>query len=264
MTTDPRPETTMSIPDNEPDPTPYDSDSFPLLIGTQVEAYAAVVHRQTCDRLAAMLRDDGQTLAANLVEEERDFTQLARALAAIPPTAKTEHGAYCRPFHCRCGCDQSQTCLDCHRCVCWRTQCCGQAAADRARTLARKAALRALLDSMDPAMLTELRETAAEAEEAALRAAVVRRVRLLTSADGPRWTHATFNARDSMLGMGHADYRVHDVTLYDHGTSTIIDLDDDALCAVLGTLAELLRPEEGAHLNIDLDVSPGQSGEPTN
>ncbi|WP_435060373.1 hypothetical protein [Streptomyces sp. bgisy060] len=264
MTTDPRLETTMTTPDNEPDITPDDSESFPLLIGAQVEAYALVVHRQTCDRLAAMLRDDGQTLAANLVEEDRDFTELARSLAAVPPTANTEHGAFCRPFRCRCGCDQTQSCLDCHRCVCWRAQCCAQTSADRARTRVRKAALRALLDTMDPAMLTELRETAADAEEAALRAAVGRRVRLLTSADGPRWTRAVFAARDSKFGMGHADYRVHDVTLHDHGTSTIVDLDDDALCAVLGALAELLRPEEGADLTVDLDDSPGQSGDSTN
>ncbi|MFC8021930.1 hypothetical protein [[Kitasatospora] papulosa] len=254
----------MTTPDNEPDMTLDDSDSFPLLIGAQVEAYTLVVHRQTCDRLAAMLRDDGQTLAANLVEEDRDITELTRSLAAVPSTAKTEHAAYCRPFHCRCGCDQAQTCLDCHRCVCWRAQCCAQAAAARARTRARKAALRALLDTMAPAMLTELRETAADAEEAALRAAVVRRVLLLTPADGPRWTRAVFDARDSKFGMGHADYRVHDVTLHDNCTSTLVDLDDDALCAVLGALAELLRPEEGADLSVDLDDSPGQNGEPTN
>ncbi|MFF7117411.1 hypothetical protein ACFY91_34585 [Streptomyces albogriseolus] len=244
--------------------TPDDSGSFPLLIGAQVEAYALVVRRQTRDRLAAMLRDDGQTLAASLVEEDRDFTELARTLTIPLPTAKTEHGAYCRPFHCRCGCDQTQSCLDCHRCVCWRAQCCAQTPADRARTRASKAALRALLDGMDPAMLTELRETAAEAEEAALRAAVVRRVRLLTWADGPRWTRAVFDARDSKFGMGHADYRVHDVTLYEHGTSTTVDLDDDVLCAELGGLAELLRPVEGADLTVDLDNNLGSSDEPTN
>ncbi|MFI9771862.1 hypothetical protein ACIHJG_34110 [Streptomyces sp. NPDC052415] len=254
----------MTTPNNEPDINSDDSDSFQLLIGAQVEACTLVVQRQTCDRLAAMLRDDGQTLAANLVEENRDFTELARSLAALPSTAKTEHGAYCRPFHCRCGCDQTQTCLDCHRCVCWRAQCCAQTAADRVRTRARKAALRALLDTMAPAMLTELRETAADAEEAALRAAVVRRVRLLISADGPRWKRVVFDARDSKFGMGHADYRVHDVRLHDDGTSTLVDLDDDVLCTVLGALAELLRPEEGADLIVELDDNPGRSGEPTN
>ncbi|MCZ1012319.1 hypothetical protein [Streptomyces lydicus] len=64
--------------------------------------------------------------------------------------------------------------------------------------------------------------------------------------------------------MGHADYRVHDATLHHHGTSTIVDLDDDALCAVLGKLAELLRPAEGANLTVDLDDSPEQGDEPAN
>ncbi|MFE9252822.1 hypothetical protein [Streptomyces sp. NPDC007088] len=82
-----------------------DSDSFPLLISAQVETFAFAVHRQTCDRRAVMLRDDGKILAANLVEEDRDITELTRSLAAVHSTAKTEHAAYCRPFHCRCGCD---------------------------------------------------------------------------------------------------------------------------------------------------------------
>ncbi|MCX4681389.1 hypothetical protein OG413_40035 [Streptomyces sp. NBC_01433] len=254
----------MTTPDNTPDTTPDDSESFTLLIGAQVEAYALVVRRQTCNRLMAMLRDDGQILAANLVEEDRDFTELSRSLAAVPATPKTEHGAYCRSFDCRCGCDQTQSCPDCHRCVCWRAQCCTQAAADHARTRARQAALRALLDTMDLTLLTELRETAANAEEDALRAAVVRRVRLLTPADGTRWTRAVFDARDSKFGMGHADYRAHDVTLHDHGSSTVVDLDDDVLRAVLGKLAELLRPEEGADLTVDLNDSPEQNCEPAN
>ncbi|WP_327391348.1 hypothetical protein OG728_38360 (plasmid) [Streptomyces microflavus] len=215
---------------------------------------------------AAMLgfTDGPDAVRARLLEEEdRDINELARALPAIStPAGWTEHGAYCRPFQCRCGCDQSQTCLDCHRCVCWRAQCCGQASADRARTSSRRTALRALLGPMTPAMLTELRQTAADAEESALRAAVARRVRLLTSAEGLRWTRVVFDARDSKFGMGHADYRVHDVTLHDNDTSRIVDLDDDTLCAVLGTLAELLRPEEGADLSVDLDDIPGQLCEP--
>ncbi|MEE1741230.1 hypothetical protein PUR49_32690 [Streptomyces sp. BE147] len=250
-TRDPRPETTMTTPGNAPDATA----SFPLLIGAQVEAYALAVDRQTCDRLAAMLRADGQTLAANLVEEDRDVTELSRSLAAVPSTPRKEHGAYCRPFDCRCGCDRTQTCADCHRCVCWRAQCCAQVAADHARRQARKTALRSLLDAISPAMLTELRETAADAEEAALRDVIARRVRLLTPA-APRWTCGVFDARDSKLGMGHADYSVHDVTLHDENgdTSTTADLDDDVLSAALGTLAELLRPEEGAELTVDLTV----------
>jgi len=236
---------------------PGDSVSFPLLVGAQVEAYALVVRRQTCDRLAAMLRADGQALAANLVEEDRDVTELSRSLAAVPSTLKREHGAYCRPFDCRCGCDRAQTCADCHRCVCWRAQCCAQVAADHARRQARKTALRSLLDTMGPAVLTELRETAADAEEAALRDVIARRVRLLAPGDGRQYDTAVFEARDSKLGMGHGDYRVCDVELYAPGQddpNETADLDDDALCAALGTLAELLRPEEGADLTVDLAV----------
>ncbi|WP_405749078.1 hypothetical protein OG232_03855 [Streptomyces sp. NBC_01411] len=110
-------------------------------------------------------------------------------------------------------------------------------------------------------MLTELRETVAEAEEAALRDTIARRVRLLTPADGPRYTHAVFAAYDSKLGVGHADYRLHDVELHEdedegqargRGRPATVDLDDDVLSAALGTLAGLLRPDEGADLADDL------------
>ncbi|MFF8902612.1 hypothetical protein ACF082_34660 [Streptomyces lydicus] len=108
-------------------------------------------------------------------------------------------------------------------------------------------------------MLTELRETVAEAEEVALRDTIGRRVRLLTPADGPRYTHAVFAAYDSKLGMDHADYLLHDVELHededkheDEGRPTTVDLDDDVLSAALGTLAGLLRPEGGADLTVDL------------
>ena len=147
--------------------------------------------------------------------------------------------------------------------MCWRAQCCAQVAADYARARARKSALRAVLDSVDPAILTELRETVAEAEEAALRDTIARRVRLLTPADGPRYTHAVVAAYDSKLGMGHADYRLHDVELHedeeededkheDEGGPATVDLADDVLSAALGTLAGLLRPDEGADLAVDL------------
>lgn len=249
----------MPSPDESPNPgsAPEAPASFPLLIGAQVEAYALVVRRQTCDHLAALLRNDGQMLAARLVEEDREVTEISRSLAAIPATPKTEHGAYCRPFDCRCGCDRAQTCLDCHRCVCWRAKCCAQVAADGARARARKTALRALLDAVDPAMLTELRETAAEAEEAALRDIIARRVRRLTPADGPRYTHAVFAAHDSKLCMGHADYRLHDVELHedeDKDEPETVDLDDDVLSAALGALAGLLRPDEGADLTVGLTI----------
>ncbi|MFJ6438259.1 hypothetical protein [Streptomyces sp. NPDC091416] len=243
----------MNTSDGTPPSTADTPPPFPLLVGAQVEAYALVVARQTCNRLSAILRTDGQTLAADLVEEERDITELSRALTAIPSAPRMEHGAFCRPFDCRCACDPAQSCVDCRRCACWRAQCCAQAAADRARRRARMTALRSLLDAVNPAILTELRETAADAEEAALRDVIARRVRLLTPADAPRWTCAVFDARDSKLGMGHADYRVHDVTLHDEDgeTSTTVDLDDDALAAALGTLAELLRPEDGADLTVE-------------
>ncbi|MEW2497434.1 hypothetical protein AB0942_28440 [Streptomyces nodosus] len=253
----------QALPDTDTDdPAPA---SFPLLVGAQVEAYALVVRRQTCDHLAAMLRDGGQALAANLVEEDRDFTEISRSLAVIPDAPKTEHGAYCRPFDCRCGCDRAQTCYDCHRCVCWRVQCCAQVAVDGARARARKAALRRLLDGVGLAMLTELRETVAEAEEDALRDTIATRVRLLAPADCRPYSRVVFAARDSKLGMGHADYRVHDVELYDDEIgqddgpedeqdcpAETVDLDDDVLSAALGTLAELLHPDEGADLTVDL------------
>ncbi|MGW0536288.1 hypothetical protein [Streptomyces sp. NPDC003032] len=219
------------------------------------------MRRQTCDHLAGMLRDGGQMLAADLVEEERDITGISRPLAAVPAVPRTEHGARCRPFDCRCGCDRAQDCLDCHRCVCWRVQCCAQVAADYARGQARKAALRQLLDAVGPVMLTELRDTVAEAEEAALRDTIARRVRLLTPADGPRYTYAVFAAYDSKLGMGHADYRLHDVELQqdedkheDEGGPVTVDLDDDVLSAALGTLVGLLRPDQGEDLIVDLTI----------
>ncbi|MEV8600982.1 hypothetical protein AB0465_14005 [Streptomyces griseoviridis] len=205
--------------------------------------------------LTGMLRDGGQMLAADPVEEDRDATQISHALAAVPAVPRTEHGAYCRSFDCRCGCARAQNCLDCHRCVCWRAQCCAQVATDHARARARKTALRALLDTVGPVMLTELRETVAEAQEAALRDTIARRVRLLTPADGPRYTHAVFAACDSKLGMSHADYRLHDVELHedeDKHEDETVDLDDDVLFSALGTLAGLLRPDEGADLAVDL------------
>lgn len=216
-----------------------------------------------------MLRDGGQMPAADLVEEDRDVTWISRVLVAVPAVPavpRPEHGARCRPFDCRCGCDRAQDCLDCHRCVCWRVQCCAQVAAGYARARARKAALRQLLDAVGPVMLTEFRETVIEAEEAALRDTIARRVRLLTpQVEGPRYTHAVFAAYDSKLGMGHADYRLHDVELHededededkhedeDEGGPVTVDLDDDVLSAALGTLAGLLHPDQGEDLTIDL------------
>ncbi|MFF5019440.1 hypothetical protein [Streptomyces sp. NPDC001165] len=249
----------MTTPDSAPYTTPDAPapGSFPLLVGAQVEAYTLVVRRQTCTDLAAMLRNDGHTAAAELVEADRDFTELSRSLAAIPKTPETEHKARCRAFDCRCSCDRAQTCPDCHRCVCWRAECCAQVPTDAARRADRTAALRRLLDSVGLKMLTELRETAAQAEEAALRCTIARRIRLLEPGDDRPYT-AFFAAGDfGRLGMGHADYSIHDVELYDEesGASRTVDLDDAVLSASLGTLAELLRPDDGAVLDLPVDLT---------
>ncbi|MFE3139688.1 hypothetical protein [Streptomyces scopuliridis] len=246
------------MPENTPAP-----DTFPLLTGAQVEAYALVVRRQTCTELAAMLHRGGQTVAANLVVEDRDFTELARSLSAIPKASpsKPEHAAGCRGFACRCGCDRAEDCQDCHRCVCWRAECCAQVALDRVRRRERTAALRQLLDGVDRSMLTELRETAADAEEAALRSAVARRLQFLVPSDGRQYV-VVFEAVDSKLGMGHADYSNQDVELYADGQddpTETVDLDDAVLSRDLGALAELLRPDEGARLLVDL--APGETGD---
>lgn len=78
---------------------------------------------------------------------------------------------------------------------------------------------------------------------------------MLTLADGPRYTHAVFAAYASKLGMGHADYRLHDVELHedeDEDGPATVHLDDDVLSAALGTLAGLLRPDEGTDLAVNL------------
>ncbi|MGC5042432.1 hypothetical protein ACLQ16_03845 [Streptomyces albidoflavus] len=240
-----------------PENTPA-SDSFPLLIGKQVEAYGLMVRRQTCTELAAMLRSDGQALAANLVEEDRDFTELSRSMTVIPQASAPEHKAGCRVFGCRCGCDRAQDCQDCQRCVCWRSDCCAQRAVDAARREERTKALRRLLDGVGLAMLTELRETAAAAEEAALRHAVARRMRHLVPGGGRHYVSAVFEARDSKLCMGHADYSDQDVELYARGQddpNETVDLNDEALSRSLGAFAELLRPDEGARLTVGLDLT---------
>lgn len=238
-------------------------DSVTMLIGSQVEAFANVVRRQTCAELAEALRRDGQALAADFVEDDGAWTELTHSLSAIPKaqTAVPQHKAGCRIFACRCGCDRAQHCQDCHRCACWRSHCCAQVAADRVRREERTRALRRLLDGVGPTILTELRETAAEAEEAALRRAVAGRVRLLVPGDGGQYEVAVFSAVDSKLCMGHADYSDHDVELYAAGQqdpNEVVDLDDDVLSNALGALAELLRPDEGAQLTVDLAQEPDE------
>lgn len=94
----------MPISENTPE-----TDSFPLLIGAQVEAYT--LRRQTCDELATLLRDARHLLAASLVEEDRDFTELSRCMAAVPaPAPESQHAAGCRSFGCRCGCARAEDC----------------------------------------------------------------------------------------------------------------------------------------------------------
>ncbi|WP_327411234.1 hypothetical protein OG458_41600 (plasmid) [Streptomyces sp. NBC_01281] len=236
--------------------TPNEPGSFPLLLCTQVEAFALLVRRETCTLIASMLRTAGNAPAADLVDTDRDFTELSRSLAAIAgPVPAPDHGAGCRVFRCRCGCDQSQACSNCHRCQCWRSDCCVQRKPDAERRRARTSALSTLLAGVGLPMLTELRQTAADAEEAALRRALAHRARLLLPGDA-RYATAAFYASDSKLCMGHADYSVHDVTLHTQeqkdGSDETIDFDDDVLSRLLGALAELIRPDEGAQLEVDL------------
>jgi hypothetical protein len=248
------------MPEAQPNTPTMGRESFPLLIGAQVEAFALVVRRQTCNEIASMLRTSGHPPAASLVETDRDFTELSRSLAALPiPSHEPEHAAGCRVFHCTCPCDPGQTCQDCHRCQCWRVDCCAQRVTDHERSRARTTALRTLLDNIGLRMLTELRETAADAEEAALRHAVSRRTRLLVPGDG-HYERAVFSAGDSKLGMGHGDYNTHDVGLYATGQddpTEAIDLNDDVLSQLLGSLAELIHPDEGAGLTVDLTRAHG-------
>ncbi|MGI5337731.1 hypothetical protein ACQEVS_10180 [Streptomyces sp. CA-181903] len=179
-------------------------ETLPLLISAYAEAYGRVVRRQTCTELAEMLRNDGQLLAANLVEDDREFRELSPSSTA---------------------------------------------GRERARGLRR------LLDSLSLTMLSELRETAAASEEAALRRAVARRIRALVPGDGRQYVTAVLAARDSKLCMGHSDFSDRDVELYAAGQddpNEIVDLDDAPLSGALGTLAELLRPDDGAQLVVDL------------
>ncbi|MFI1225915.1 MULTISPECIES: hypothetical protein [unclassified Streptomyces] len=114
-------------------------------------------------------------------------------------------------------------------------------------------ALRDLLGRVEPVLLADLREAVAEVEEAALRQLVARRTRLFAATGGRAVSYAVIEARDSRLGMGHADYRTENVELHGaHGTVDYVDIEDQTLSTALGTLAELLRPEEGADLTVDL------------
>ncbi|MDX2545899.1 hypothetical protein ACOT81_38210 [Streptomyces sp. WI04-05B] len=117
------------------------------------------------------------------------------------------------------------------------------------------AALRPLLDALQPEMLTAIRETVAGAEKAAWLRVVARRVRAI--APGP-YAVAVFANVGPKLGMGHDDYSARNVDLYAEAEdqdepSETCDFDDAALTRALGALAELLRPSDGAQLDVHLD-----------
>lgn len=119
------------------------------------------------------------------------------------------------------------------------------------------AALRPLLDALQPEMLTAIRETVADAEKAAWQRVVARRVRAISP--GP-YAVAVFANVGPKLGMGHDDYSARNVDLYAEAEaedqdepSETCDFDDAALTRALGALAELLRPSDGAQLEVDLD-----------
>ncbi|MFG2795813.1 hypothetical protein [Streptomyces pseudovenezuelae] len=52
-------------------------------------------------------------------------TALPLLAAVLNPV---DHREGCRPHDCRCACDRRQNCQDCHRCVCWRSECCAEKA----------------------------------------------------------------------------------------------------------------------------------------
>ncbi|NEW75454.1 hypothetical protein [Streptomyces rhizosphaericus] len=185
-------------------------ETFPPLIGAQVEPHAAAVRQNTYTEVAAMLRHDGLPMSAGLVEAHRDLTSLDR------PEQRAEF-------------------------------------AREVRRAVRAAALCPLLDALAPQTLTDIRETVADAEEAAWRRVVARRMRALA----PRYEVAVFTAVETKLGQGHDDYSTNDVELYAPGQddpNETVDLDDASLTRALGALAELLHPEEGARLTINLDA----------
>ncbi|MDX2554726.1 hypothetical protein [Streptomyces stelliscabiei] len=64
--------------------------------------------------------------------EEVGNRAVAMLDAALPLLAAVlnpvDHKEGCRPHDCRCACDRRQNCQDCHRCVCWRSECCAEKA----------------------------------------------------------------------------------------------------------------------------------------
>ncbi|MFD7334876.1 hypothetical protein ACFV98_02585 [Streptomyces violascens] len=109
------------------------------------------------------------------------------------------------------------------------------------------------LAALDPVMLTAIRETVANAEEAAWRRVVARRVRAV--APGP-YDVAEFTAVETKYGYAHDDFSDRNVLLFAKGQgdpNECVDLDDAELTQALGALSELLRPNERAELSVDLD-----------
>ncbi|WP_413100856.1 hypothetical protein [Streptomyces sp. Inha503] len=195
--------------------TPTPVETFPPLIGAQVEPHAAAVRQDTYTEVAAMLRRGGLPMSGGLVEAHRDLTDLHR------PEQRAEF-------------------------------------AREVRHAGPAVALRPLLDALAPQTLTDIRETVADAEEAAWRRVIARRLRALA----PRYEAAVFTAVETKLGQGHDDYSTNDVELYAPGQddpNETVDLDDAPLTRALGALTELLHPDEGARLTIDLDAR-GRTG----
>ncbi|MFI6686656.1 hypothetical protein [Streptomyces sp. NPDC050485] len=127
-------------------------------------------------------------------------------------------------------------------------------ASDSARARAREIASALIpgLATLDPVLLTAIRETVADAEEAAWRRVVARRVRAV--APGP-YTVAEFTAVETKYGYAHDDFSGRNVSLFADGQgdpNECVDLDDAELTRALGALSELLRPHEGAELSVDL------------
>ncbi|MGW3711378.1 hypothetical protein ACWDN6_14675 [Streptomyces albogriseolus] len=61
------------------------TDSVPLLIGEQVEAYGAAVRAQTFTDAAEIMRREGLPMSAGLLEAQRDVETLDRAEAGRQP-----------------------------------------------------------------------------------------------------------------------------------------------------------------------------------
>lgn len=74
------------------------------------------------------MHDEGRALP----EAERNRRAYVLLDTVLPLLAAVlnpvDHKEGCRPHDCRCACDWRQTCPDCHRCVCWRSECCAEKA----------------------------------------------------------------------------------------------------------------------------------------